>query len=91
MQKILEIYKKAEKMTNIALILSGGAGLPAGTEIPKQYIEAGLLDSFQEEGSFYGKPVISLSSCVKQGVKLIIAVARPGSCKAIAKKSAVFV
>ena len=26
-------------MTNIALILSGGAGLRAGTEIPKQYIE----------------------------------------------------
>ncbi|MCI9589529.1 MAG: 2-C-methyl-D-erythritol 4-phosphate cytidylyltransferase [Lachnospiraceae bacterium] len=34
-------------MTNIALILSGGAGLRAGTEIPKQYIEAG------------GRPVIS--------------------------------
>ncbi len=46
----------------------------------------GLLDSFQEEGSFYGKPVISLPSCVKKGVKLIIVVARPGSCKAIAKR-----
>lgn len=34
-------------MTNIALILSGGAGLRAGTEIPKQYIEV------------KGRPIIS--------------------------------
>lgn len=34
-------------MTNIALILSGGAGLRAGTKIPKQYIEV------------KGRPIIS--------------------------------
>ncbi len=55
-------------------------------KLEDRFYIVGLLDSFQEEGSFFGKPVISLSSCVKQGVKLIIAVARPGSCKAIAKK-----
>lgn len=47
---------------------------------------AGLLDSFQEEGYIYGKRIISLCDCVQEGVKLIIVVARPGSCRAIAKK-----
>lgn len=55
-------------------------------ELKGRFRIVGLLDSFQEEGTFYGKPVISLESCIDQGVKLIIVVARPGSCKAIAKK-----
>lgn len=46
----------------------------------------GLLDSFREEGELYGKRIIPLSECVQQEVKLIIVVARPGSCRAIAKK-----
>ena len=44
----------------------------------------GLLDSFREEGELYGKKIVSLSYVVEAGVKLIIVVARPGSCKAIA-------
>lgn len=46
----------------------------------------GLLDSFREEGELYGKKIVSLSYVVEAGVKLIIVVARPGSCKAIAGK-----
>ncbi len=46
----------------------------------------GLLDSFQEEGELYGKEILPLSQVLKRGTKLIIVVARPGSCKAIAKK-----
>ena len=47
----------------------------------------GLLDSFQEEGNLYGKNIFSLKQMIEKGVKLIIVVARPGSCKAIGKKS----
>lgn len=46
----------------------------------------GLLDSFREEGELYGCPVIPLKSAIAWGVSLIIVVARPGSCKAIARK-----
>ncbi len=51
---------------------------------------AGLLDSFREDGSLYGKPVIPLRSLPEYGVKLIIVVARPGSCRAITKRIASF-
>lgn len=47
---------------------------------------AGLLDSFQDNGYLYDYPIISLNKAIDLGVKLIIVVARPGSCKAIAKK-----
>ncbi len=46
----------------------------------------GLLDSFQEDGELYGKEILSLPQAIEKGVKLVIVVARPGSCKAIAKK-----
>ncbi len=50
----------------------------------------GLLDSFREDGSLYEKPIIPLRSVPEYGVKLIIVVARPGSCRAIAKRIAGF-
>lgn len=46
----------------------------------------GLLDSFQETGELFGKTIMSLNAAIEQGVKLIIVVARPGSCKAIEKR-----
>ena len=46
----------------------------------------GLLDSYRVDGELYGYPIISLSEAVSSKVNLIIIVARPGSCKAIAKK-----
>lgn len=46
----------------------------------------GLLDSFRTDGFFYGKRVISFEDAVSTGVVLIVVVARPGSCRAIAKK-----
>lgn len=64
-----------------------------GTETQKalllledQFEIIGLLDSFQESGELYGKEIVSLARAITEGVKLIIVVARPGSCKAIAKK-----
>lgn len=46
----------------------------------------GLLDGFRTEGELYGKKIIDFNNCAEFGVELIIVVARPGSCKAIAKK-----
>lgn len=46
----------------------------------------GLLDGFREEGEMYGYPIISLQSAAGQGISVVIVVARPGSCKAIAKR-----
>lgn len=46
----------------------------------------GLLDGFREDGEIYGYPIIPISEVVAKGVSLIIVVARPGSCKAIAKR-----
>ncbi|WP_026667946.1 hypothetical protein [Butyrivibrio sp. AE2005] len=46
----------------------------------------GLLDGFREDGEIYGYPIIPISEAVESGVSLIIVVARPGSCKAIAKR-----
>lgn len=50
----------------------------------------GLLDGFKTDGEIYGYPIISIESAAKQGVDLIIVIARPGSCKAIAKRIGVF-
>ncbi len=46
----------------------------------------GLLDGFKDSGEIYGYPIIPLSTTVSRGVSLIIVIARPGSCKAIAKR-----
>lgn len=50
----------------------------------------GLLDSFRESGEIYGYPIIPVWETPSMGVSLILVVARPGSCKAIAKRIGVF-
>lgn len=56
------------------------------TELENNYEIVGLLDSFRTDGVFYGKQVISFDDAIYAGVVLIVVVARPGSCRAIAKK-----
>ena len=46
----------------------------------------GLLDSYRTEGELYGYSIISLQQAADAHIQRIIVVARPGSCKAIAKK-----
>ena len=46
----------------------------------------GLLDGFRESGSLYGYPIISLDYAVKRRAELILVVARPGSCRTIARR-----
>lgn len=56
------------------------------TEIGDRIQIVGLLDGYKESGELYGKPIISLEEAVAYQVKLILVVARPGSCKAIARR-----
>ena len=85
---MLEIEKLLEqnKQSNIALY-----GLGTETE---RFLSAqsshlsiiGLLDGFKDSGEIYGYPIIPLSALLDNEVSLIIVIARPGSCKAIAKR-----
>lgn len=85
-------------MQDVAGIFSEYAGCPialyglstqteeAITKLNRKFQIIGLMDSFREEGVIYGKPIIPLSEAVEKKIKLIIVVARPGSCRAIAQK-----
>ncbi|MGN0401757.1 MAG: hypothetical protein ACI4HQ_05795 [Acetatifactor sp.] len=87
-------------MSSIPNILIGKEGLPLalyglGTEserllkqLPTEYNIVGLLDGFRTNGELYGKRIITIDEAIEIGVSLIIVVARPGSCKAIAKRIA---
>lgn len=55
-------------------------------EIKEAFQVVGLLDSYQNSGSLYGKPIISLEEVISKSVRLILVAARPGSCRAIAKR-----
>lgn len=46
----------------------------------------GLLDGFKDSGELYGYPIISLKEAIAAGIDAILVVARPGSCKVIAKR-----
>lgn len=50
----------------------------------------GLLDGFKRDGFLYGKRIMDMNQCVAENVELIIVVARPGSCRAIASKIGFF-
>lgn len=83
-----ELIKIIEKYKGKKVALYG-----LGTETEKELKEldahfdiVGLLDGFKNEGKLYGKDIISLADAVQKRVSMIIVVARPGSCKAIAKK-----
>lgn len=46
----------------------------------------GLLDGFKESGDAFGYPIISLREAIDLGAEVILVVARPGSCRVIAKR-----
>lgn len=79
--EIIENYKKEP------IVLYG---LSQETEKMLRYLKGyqvvGLLDGYKEEGVLYDVPIINLSQVLLKKVKLIIVVARPGSCKAIARR-----
>lgn len=55
-------------------------------ELQKKLQIVGLLDCYHESGQLYGVPIISMMQAIESKVKLIIAIAKPGSCRAIAKR-----
>lgn len=55
-------------------------------EIGEAFQVVGLLDSYQSSGNLYGKPIISMGFAVEESVNLILVAARPGSCRAIARR-----
>lgn len=68
-------------------------GLSAETEkllpeLDENFQVEGLLDGYREDGMLYGKPIISMRQAVQEQVKLILVIARPGSCRVIAKRIA---
>lgn len=85
MSNVNELFADYQK-EKIALYGLGTETERALSDLGDSYQVVGLLDSFQETGELYGKPILSLHAVMEQGVKLIIVVARPGSCKAIEKR-----
>ena len=51
-----------------------------------KYNVIGLLDGFKTSGQQFGYPILNINDVVKLENIIIIVVARPGSCKAIAKR-----
>jgi len=56
------------------------------TQLDGEFQIIGLLDGYRKSGILYHKPIISMKQAIESQVALILVVARPGSCKAIAKK-----
>lgn len=56
------------------------------SEIGDKLSIIGLLDGYRVDGTLYGKDIITLNEAIAREVSLILVVARPGSCKAIAKR-----
>lgn len=82
------IFKKLEKyLKNIdGKIAIYDIGKETEKNIPEinEYVEiVGLLDGFRDNGNIYGYNIISLNKAIKIGIKAIIVIARPGSCRAI--------
>lgn len=81
-QKLFSEYKGSK----IAIYGLGSETERILAEIGDDFQVTGLLDSYQSSGSLYGKPVISLEDAAAEPVRLILVAARPGSCRAIARR-----
>ncbi len=82
LSKILDQYKNEK----IAIYGLGTETERVLNEIGQDFQIIGLLDGYKEEGELYNKPIIPLKYAVECQVKLILVVARPGSCRAIFKR-----
>lgn len=80
MDKMFGGYKDRK----IAIYGLGTETQKALMDLETEYEIIGLLDSYRTKGWLYGKPIMSIDSAISAGISLIIVVARPGSCRAIA-------
>lgn len=85
MADLLQIFNRY-KDSKVAIYGLGTETERVLKEIGQDFQIIGLLDGYKEEGKLYGKPIISLQRAIECQVRLIIVVARPGSCRAIAKR-----
>ena len=81
----LQLFQKYEN-EKIAVYGLGTETKEVLKNFSRKFHIVGLLDGFQEEGMLYGQPIISLKKAIDSDVKLILVVARPGSCKAIVRR-----
>ena len=72
-----------QKIAVYGLSLETGKHLP---ELAGKYEIVGLLDSYRSEGIEYGYAIIPIDEVISKHIDKIIVVARPGSCKVIAKR-----
>lgn len=85
------MYKLADVFQELSGKKVAVYGLGAETErllpdLKSLFDIIGLLDGFKSEGELFGYQIISLEEAVTSGIQAIIVIARPGSCKVIAKK-----
>ena len=85
MSDLLELLDKY-KNHKIAIYGLGVESEKVLSQIGSELKILGLLDGYKSEGSLYGYPIISMDTVIKESVKLILVVARPGSCRAITKR-----
>ena len=85
MSELLQLFKEfqGKKIAIYGLSTETEKVLP---ELAGNFEIIGLLDGYKEDGKIYGLSIIPFSEVINQVVELIIVVARPGSCKAIAKR-----
>ncbi|WP_031549221.1 hypothetical protein [Oribacterium sp. FC2011] len=86
MEEALNDFLQKHKGTNIALYGLGTETERFINKYSSQISIIGLLDGYKDSGEIYGYPIIPLSIILDYDIKLIIVIARPGSCKAIAKR-----
>lgn len=85
MPDLPEVFRKY-KNSRIAVYGLGAETEKILPELERRFQVAGLLDSYRENGTMYGQSIISVQKAVEEKVQLILVVARPGSCRAIAKR-----
>lgn len=85
MSELLQLFKEFQgrKIAIYGLSTETEKVLP---ELTKNFEIIGLLDGYKEDGEIYGLSIIPFSEVLNRKAELIIVVARPGSCKAIAKR-----
>jgi len=85
MTKIEDLFKKYDNQ-KVSIYGLGTETERFLNEYGERINIVGLLDGFRSDGEIYGYPIIPVSEISSRGVKLIIVIARPGSCKAIEKR-----
>lgn len=85
MSALLSLVKKY-KNTKIAIYGLSETTQKVLEEIGCEVKVVGLLDGYCSSGNLYGMPIISMEQVVEEQVRLILVAARPGSCRAIARR-----